>query len=145
MRTLLLCVILILTNITITPAQDSLLAPGNVMNNNTSEIFNPPPETIISTPGLVSRSPFEETMILSVLIFALLILFMEFLLIAMKKLDSEQGIRVFGVTIIITSGLFLIAAGYTSEQISPIVGLLGTIAGYLLGNTQSIKTKKNND
>jgi len=36
--------------------------------------------------------------------------------------------------LIITSGLTLVTAGYSSEQMSPVMGLLGTIAGYLLGS-----------
>jgi hypothetical protein len=31
--------------------------------------------------------------------------------------------------------MFLITAGYTSDQIAPMIGLLGTIAGYLLGKS----------
>jgi hypothetical protein len=48
---------------------------------------------------------------------------------------SQEATRVFTVTVIITAGLFLMTAGYTSEQIAPMYGLLGTIVGYLLGKT----------
>ncbi|MDX1617310.1 MAG: hypothetical protein R3224_00890 [Balneolaceae bacterium] len=37
------------------------------------------------------------------------------------------------VTLIITAALFLIAAGFSNDQIASALGLLGTIAGYLLG------------
>ena len=33
--------------------------------------------------------------------------------------------------------VFLIVAGYTEKQIAPVIGLLGTIAGYLLGKSSS--------
>ena len=29
--------------------------------------------------------------------------------------------------------IFLVVAGYSDQQIAPVIGLLGTIAGYLLG------------
>lgn len=38
-----------------------------------------------------------------------------------------------GLTLVVTAGLFLITAGYSETQIAPMMGLLGTIAGYLLG------------
>lgn len=46
---------------------------------------------------------------------------------------SPEATKVFTVTVIVTAGLFLMTAGYTSEQIAPMYGLLGTIVGYLLG------------
>ncbi|QTA83229.1 Uncharacterized protein dnl_56240 [Desulfonema limicola] len=47
--------------------------------------------------------------------------------------------RSVGFTLVIVSGLFLITAGYSQEQISPMIGLLGTTAGYLLGKTETEK------
>ena len=43
------------------------------------------------------------------------------------------------VTLIVVSSLFIITAGYSSEQIAPAMGLFGTIAGYLLGRYQETK------
>jgi hypothetical protein len=43
--------------------------------------------------------------------------------------------RIFTVSLVIVAGLFLITAGYTDQQIAPMFGLLGTIAGYLLGKS----------
>ncbi len=52
---------------------------------------------------------------------------------------SQEATKVFTVTVIVTAGLFLMTAGYSSEQIAPMYGLLGTIVGYLLGKTDSLK------
>lgn len=49
--------------------------------------------------------------------------------------DSQVILRVFATIIIITLTVFLIVAGYSDQQIAPAVGLLGTIAGYLLART----------
>lgn len=45
----------------------------------------------------------------------------------------EQILRTFGILVIIFASVFLVIAGYSDTQITPVIGLLGTIAGYLLG------------
>jgi len=42
-------------------------------------------------------------------------------------------LRVFTVPLVCVMAVFLILIGYTQEQISPVIGLLGTVVGYLLG------------
>jgi len=49
---------------------------------------------------------------------------------------AEQAIRLFTVVLIINSAVFFIVAGYSSQQIAPAFGLLGTMAGYVLGKSQ---------
>ncbi len=49
------------------------------------------------------------------------------------------------ITLIIISTLFLITAGYSNNQIAPAVGLLGTIAGYLLGRIHHSNTNDDNE
>ena len=56
-------------------------------------------------------------------------------LITQNKRPVEV-LRAFGIPLIVVSGSLLIVTGFGSDQISPIIGLLGTIAGYLLGRTQ---------
>jgi hypothetical protein len=45
----------------------------------------------------------------------------------------HQVLRVFGVITIIGFASLLLVVGYNNEQLTPIVGLFGAIAGYLLG------------
>jgi hypothetical protein len=45
----------------------------------------------------------------------------------------EAVLKIFGMVLIIVLTVFLIVAGYDDKQIAPAMGLLGTIAGYLLG------------
>jgi VIT1/CCC1 family predicted Fe2+/Mn2+ transporter len=52
-----------------------------------------------------------------------------------KGLNARSILRLFSVPLIIVSAIFLVVAGYGEKQISPVIGLLGTIAGYLLGNS----------
>ncbi|NKX17935.1 hypothetical protein HGD86_02010 [Alteromonadaceae bacterium A_SAG5] len=42
-------------------------------------------------------------------------------------------VRLIGLTLILCLAAFLVVAGYGKEQISAVIGLLGVIAGYLLG------------
>jgi hypothetical protein len=41
--------------------------------------------------------------------------------------------------LVVTAGLFLIPASYSNDQIAPLIGLLGTIVGYLLGKSSEEK------
>lgn len=50
-----------------------------------------------------------------------------------KRRNAEQVLRTFGILVIIFAAVFLVVAGYSDTQITPVIGLLGTIAGYLLG------------
>ncbi len=53
----------------------------------------------------------------------------------------QQGVaaglvlRLFGMLTIIILAVFLVVAGYDSQQIAPVSGLLGTLAGYLVGRS----------
>ncbi len=51
-------------------------------------------------------------------------------------------LRPFAIVLIIVAAVFLVVAGFSLEQISPVVGLLGSIAGYLLGaqHNSSVQT-----
>ncbi|WDF61033.1 hypothetical protein PQ462_06615 [Flavobacterium sp. KACC 22758] len=58
-----------------------------------------------------------------------------YILIKQKKGWGPNTVQIVSITLLIVAGLFLITAGYSQQQITPIVGLLGTISGYLLGKS----------
>lgn len=72
------------------------------------------------------------TMSSVVLLFGLLVIFLATYLIRVGK-NTEAVLRIFGTILIIMVSVFLVVAGYTDTQIAPVMGLLGTIVGYLLG------------
>jgi uncharacterized membrane protein len=72
------------------------------------------------------------TMSATVLIFGTLVIVFATYLIRRGK-SSEAVLRIFGTLLIIVIAVFLVVAGYSDTQISPVMGLLGTVAGYLLG------------
>jgi uncharacterized membrane protein len=67
-----------------------------------------------------------------VLVFGLLVILLATYLIKAGK-NTEAVLRIFGTILILTMAVFLVVAGYTDTQIAPVIGLLGTIVGYLLG------------
>jgi hypothetical protein len=80
------------------------------------------------TPELV------KTMGFGFLVFATIVLVL--MTWSMRRVRSHVAVlRAFGLLLIITAAVFLIVVGYGERQISPVLGLLGTIAGYLLGRT----------
>ena len=72
-----------------------------------------------------------------ILFFAALVCIAEVIMFLFGKINSSQIIKLLIITLIIFAVLFLIASGYSTEQISPAFGLLGTIAGYLLGKSSN--------
>lgn len=80
------------------------------------------------------------TMSSAILIFGLVVLVLATYLIK-KGIAPEAVLRIFGTILIIVIASFLVVAGYSDQQISPVIGLLGTLAGYLLGK----ETKENKE
>lgn len=72
----------------------------------------------------------------AILVFALVVLGLQTYLIVAAKVTWEARtiLRMLGLTLIICGGLFLITAGYSADQVAPMMGLLGAVAGYLLGS-----------
>jgi len=85
---------------------------------------------------LEPTSSWEFTLSLIVLGFGVLVIGMEVFLAWKQKIKEENLVQFIVVTLIITSTLFLITAGYDNNQIAPAMGLLGTIAGYTLGKNK---------
>lgn len=104
----------------------------------------PPPSPTPSNPNisggaldLVTNKQFVLTFLL--LAFGAGIIYLEYLLVRNRLADKIDDLaKFFVVTLIIIGTLVLVAAGYSSDQIAPVIGLFGTVAGYLLGrNSQS--------
>jgi hypothetical protein len=79
----------------------------------------------------------QDRLCIALLVFALLLSSLEIWLFLKSKIDSVQIVKLLTITLIIFSLLFLICAGFDNTQTQTSVGLLGTIAGYLLGKSAS--------
>lgn len=76
----------------------------------------------------------------SVLVFGVaVIITMAFLVL--KKSQTGEVLRLFTVPMVIVAAVFLVVTGFSTAQITPVIGLLGTLAGYILG-VQSQKGQK---
>ena len=97
---------------------------------------NLPPETT-SEPTLLTVK--ENVLSIAVLIFGLITVFCEVFLATKKQGSIEEILKLIVITIIIVSGLFIITAGLSENQVAPAFGLYGAIAGYLLGKDSKTK------
>jgi hypothetical protein len=49
---------------------------------------------------------------------------------------SPPTTKLFIIVVVVGGSLFLLTAGYSQDQMTPIIGLLGTIVGYALGRKE---------
>lgn len=84
-------------------------------------------------PPIMSKQEFSLSS--QLLVFAFAIVVVEAFVIKLSAINSDGAIRLLTVTLILISILYLTTAGYGSQQITAATGLLGTIAGYLLGRS----------
>jgi uncharacterized membrane protein YfcA len=112
-----------------------------------SSIANAPPKdtetpedisaTIAIRSGKDIFHSFEFILSVIVLLFGIIVVFLEVYLAKLKVIKSEHILKCIVITLVIVAALVLITAGYSNNQINGITGILGSIAGYLLGKTDS--------
>ncbi|MEM6396983.1 MAG: hypothetical protein AAF741_11610 [Bacteroidota bacterium] len=106
---------------------------------------NPPPADIGNVPrpnfnpnATPTRTSTEKVTSIAVLVFGFAIV-AALIWVIVKRMEIKQNsdlteaLKLPVVVTIIVAGVFLVTAGYGNQQIAPIVGLMGTIAGYLMG------------
>lgn len=80
--------------------------------------------------------PIQIGLSIAVLSFGfLLTISLLYYLYKLKKGFGDVTFKTLGIILILTASLFLIVAGYNERQITPVIGLLGTIAGFIFGST----------
>jgi hypothetical protein len=75
-----------------------------------------------------------QTLTFAILGLTLCALVMSAILLWSKDRTGNDILRVFGIILIISLSAVLLVIGYSNEQLTPVVGLFGAIAGYLLGH-----------
>jgi hypothetical protein len=70
---------------------------------------------------------------LGLLVFSIVVLVIGAVLLWRKDADGLTILKLFGLTLIVSLSAFLMIVGYGQNQLTPVVGLFGAIAGYLLG------------
>lgn len=75
----------------------------------------------------------EVALSVAVLVFGAAMLWLLTACLAKGYFSSTVFLKLFVLGAVVTAGLFVVVAGYTQDQIAPMMGLLGTLVGYLLG------------
>jgi hypothetical protein len=95
----------------------------------------------VATATVVQSQPWSQQLVLylsaEVLGFTLIALLLATALLWKAKFSAHHVLRVFGILSILAFSAVLLVVGYSNEQLTPIVGLFGAIAGYLLGKEAS--------
>ena len=96
--------------------------------------------------GLQGWSPdLVKFLAISVLAFTFSALLLSAILMWRSRASGFHILRVFGIVCILGISALLLVVGYSNEQLTPIVGLFGAIAGYLLGKETTTKATAGRD
>lgn len=79
----------------------------------------------------------EFIAVIAILIFGFLMALLSSFMFRINGLDAKYVVEIISLVLIVSGVLLLVSLGYTSEQIAPSIGLLGTIAGYMLGKSKT--------
>ncbi|NEK16202.1 hypothetical protein [Rhizobium leguminosarum] len=93
-------------------------------------------------------SSYEFLLSISIVLLTIFILIFEFFVIFKAKhitFKPEDVLRLIVTTLVVCGTLFFLAAGFSSEQIAPAVGLFGTVVGYLLGSAEKNRSSSTED
>ncbi len=111
----------------------AVLAPGAAWAN------TPPSDIGTAFPDALSAKEFHAALL--VFVFAILVFVMAAGLRRFADFSEDATIRVLALVLIVSGTLFMVTLGYSASQIAPALGLLGTIAGYMLGRADRDKPK----
>ena len=75
----------------------------------------------------------EIALSIGVLAFTAVVLWLNGWMRVKTKISPDAFFKMFGLVIVIGPSLFLITAGYSKDQITPVIGLLGTALGFAFG------------
>jgi len=59
-----------------------------------------------------------------------------------KQGFGNYAFQILGLIIVVNAALFVVVTGYDKDQITPIIGLLGTIVGFIFGSNLNTRPEK---
>ena len=74
----------------------------------------------------------DISLLQTILFFGLVALVLLYLMVRHER-AGEFELRIFIVTILVFGSLLVISGGFGNEQLGPVIGFFGTVAGYVLG------------
>lgn len=100
-------------------------------------------DAVTTTAVAAPQQPWDRDLVMdlsyAVLGFTLLALLLCTALLWKKAASAADVLRTFGIVSIVGLSALLLITGFSNDQLTPIVGLFGAIAGYLLGRDQAPK------
>jgi hypothetical protein len=116
-----------------------LLLSNNVFSEPASNPLPLSPTDKVTPVPLLSSQ--ELILSMAVLLFGVYAATLQYKLLSSAKSSADEALRTLAVTLIVVISLALVSSGYGKEQITPVLGLFGTIIGYLLGAARPRATK----
>lgn len=111
------------------------MASGDALDDlkKAQEAFDSVPPAVQGIAG----QPWTESLVRDLSVYVLGVLVFAFILCTIllwkRNTEASEILKVFGILSIIGLSALLLITGFSNEQLTPIVGLFGAIAGYLLG------------
>ena len=139
LRILLLCIVLFSVPIPVSYGQLSGTKLEDTPRETELEENAPPSELRQEARHISSIEPSgiweNDEIVKSVIVigFALIVFTLLIFRIKVQEMHAEDFIRLTVLALVICSSMYLISAGWDDQQTAPAFGILGTIAGYLLG------------
>lgn len=116
-----------------------------------SSVINSPPSDPLESADILEPeqmtahaspfSSFEFLLSIIVLFFGLIVVSLEVYLASKGVIRSEYVYKCIIITLVIVGSIVLITAGYSNNQINGVIGILGSIAGYMLAKGTTTQTK----
>ena len=140
--TTLIALIVCVNSVTAQESSSATLVQNQTVTSTSADTTeNEPPAELRPSNTNAHLTDREFTLSIIILGFGLMVIMIVFF-VGTRQPNPDGVFKLTTVTLVITSSLFLVIAGYSSEQIAPVIGLLGTIAGYLLGKASDSNDKK---
>jgi len=76
---------------------------------------------------------FEFLLSIAILFFGIIVIGLEVYLSSKKIIKPDHIFKIIILTLVIIGSVVLVVAGYTNNQITGVLGILGSISGYMLG------------
>jgi hypothetical protein len=110
--------------------------------SNLPPVSYPPVESGITRVG--GLDSVELWLAVLIMLFGFAVLYLQYRLLTrcMQPPSPSDILRAFTVTIVIVGTMALIAVGYSTAQLTPALGLFGSIIGYLLGRAHDSTSQK---
>lgn len=101
----------------------------------TAAVANSPPSGSVAVSSGYPFAPIEIWGAGAIIFFSVFVTAASYFLRKNAGFSEEGVIRLVSLVLIVSGTLFLVTLGYSAEQIAPALGILGTIAGYMLGRS----------